>query len=237
MVGHRAPDVGSIVPGVTRADAERMLGVRLCRLGVADAVTYDVYQFDASRPANPAAGAAVMLADLFTLGLMETTPRAHRRAWPVRQVAIGYDDTNRIRFVSKAWAGTSTDCGCMRSRFPSDTGIPATAIPAPLAGAATLDATFAWDSAFTVIVDGHSVAGNPTRLSAGTHEIEFRSSLRGSFMYGASGNGYAIYADVTLQAGRAYRLEHEPYSVASGTRDVFWIRDTESNEVLHCTGG
>jgi hypothetical protein len=241
MVGVREPDLTRIQPGDPRSQAERMLGKRLWRPGSAEGLTYDVYQYEAGRPAEPLWGTAVLILDVYTLGMAELPAADARKFAPVKQVAVAYDEQDRVRLVSQPWqvpGGTFEPCRRMRSVLPADSGVPSTAHPSPTdrpPGVALEVAILELDSPIHATIDGRKVEGSVVELPPGRHTVDYQASLGGSVMYGATVLSRYGSAEVELLPGRLYRLKHKRfYGWPRKRADIFWIEDVDSGETLHC---
>ena len=240
IVGVREPDLTSIQTGDQRSRVESMLGKRLWRPGLADGLTYDIYQFEAGRPARPLFGAMGLGLDVLSMGIMEFNTKDLRKFAPAKQVAVAYDEQDRVRFVSPPWlVKTDGPCKRLRSHLPADSGVPSTARPSPgvhLDGSASEVATLELDSQIQVTIDGRKIEGRVVELPPGRHTVDYSAALGGSILYGAILLSYDdILADVELVPGRRYRLKRDRlYPGYQQRADVFWIEDVESGETLHC---
>jgi hypothetical protein len=234
MVGVREPDPTRIKADDQRSQVEKTLGERLWRAGSADGVTYDIYQYEAARPADPGHGAAHILGDILTLGAT-AAQRADAKALsaPFKQVAVAYDERDRVRFVSRPWSvGSPEPCRRMRSLLPVDSGVPSNARPSPLAertGSASGSTTLTWswgNRGLVKAIDGHKPEERVVELRPGLHKVELAAYLNKEVV------------DVELLPGRRYRVNAESFIPGGGTGlDVTWIEDVESEEVLACVSG
>lgn len=240
MVGVSEPDLTKIQPSDERAHVERMLGERLWRLGLADGLTYDIYQYKASQPTRPGWGAVALGLDVLSLGIMEFNVRDAMKARPVKQVAVAYDEQDRVRFMSQPWGvAVVGPCRRMRSLVPADSGVPSTVRPSPIAhpvGSASEVAILELDRQVHVMVDGREIEGHVVELPPGGHDVDYSAVLGGSHLYGAVLLPYnETFGYVELLPGRRYRVERERFYPGYRQRaDVFWIEDVGSGETLKC---
>jgi hypothetical protein len=167
--------------------------------------------------------------DVLSLGIMEYNMIDVMKADPVKQVAIAYDEQDRVRFVSQPWPVIRTGpCRRMRSLVPANFGIPSTVRPSPMAhpvSSASDIAILELDSQIHAI-DGRKLEGRViwksvvVELPPGHHTVNYSS---------------AVLADVELLPGRLYRVKRERSYPGYQTRvDFVWIEDVDSGEILHC---
>jgi hypothetical protein len=69
--GEKGIDVTKIQPGLTRSEAEAVLGPSIKKWKSPSGVTYRIYQYDSGRPPNVSDAAGAALMDIMTLGLLE----------------------------------------------------------------------------------------------------------------------------------------------------------------------
>jgi hypothetical protein len=202
MVGVREPDLTRIKPDDQRSQVEKILGERLWRAGSADGVTYDIYQYEAARPADPGHGAAQLLQGILTFGAT-AAQRADAKAIsaPFKQLAVAYDARDRVRFVSQPWSVNSPKpCRGMRSLLPADSGVPSNARPSPLAdrtSSASESATLTWswgNRGFVKGIDGHKPEERVVELRPGLHKVQLAAYLNEENV------------DVELLPSRRYRV-------------------------------
>lgn len=239
-LGVSEPEVSAIQLGQTRGQVEKILGERLWRLGSSEGVTYDIYQFEKAQRARPVAGLATFLMDYITLGLFEGMVADCKEGEWVKQIGIGYDDGDTVRFVSEPWGvGGGGPCRRMRSLVPAASGLPLNAKPAPVADPerrASERATLEIESGINVLIDDRRVDGPRVDLRAGRHTLSHDTVLGGSVMYGATIFRKAdTFADLHFAAGRLYRLQTERFYCVNDRVIVFWLDDVDSGEVLACS--
>jgi len=232
MRGATEPDFSKVQPADKRSHVESALGERLWRVGSADGVTYDIYQYEADRPAQPLRGAGFFVAEAITFGTEELELGLFRESWPIKQVAVGYDAQDRVRFVSSPWSvNAAPPCRRMRSLLPSNSGIPSTAHPSPMAdpGAPASELAIVrigWGyRGIGLTVDGHKADKRVFELSPGHHKVNAEPT---SILHTGSD------ADVELFAGRFYSLKSDSYMTPSEFVDFYWIEDVDSGETIHC---
>jgi len=240
MVGVSEPDLTKIQPADERSHVERMLGERLWRLGLADGLTYDIYQYKATQPARPVLGTVALGLDVLSLGIMEFNLRDAMKARPVSQVAVAYDEQDRVRFVSQPWDVAAVGpCRRMRSLVPADSGVPSTIHPCPMAhrvSSASEVAILELDRQLHVMIDGREIEGHVVELPPGRHAVDYSAILGGSHLYGAVLLPYdETFGYVEVLPGRLYRVKRERFYPGYRERaDVFWIEDVDSGETLKC---
>jgi hypothetical protein len=241
-IGIREPKLTSLNVGDTRAQVEGRLGKRLWRPGSADGLTYDIYQYQAALPAAPWWGVFGFAMDFFTLGLSELTFREGMKSLPLKQVAVAYDEMDRMRFVSQPWGvptGLVGPCAATRSLLPGNSGVPATASPTIEQAAVgsrlvTLDfgSTHVRDIS---LIDGVKPKERFVELPPGQHTVKFNGRLGGSVLLSAARlTSYGDSLEVQLLRGRVYRLKHQRVRSLEARADVFWIEDVHSGETLQC---
>ena len=179
LVGVKEPDLSRIKIAAQRSQVEKVLGKRLWSAGSANGQIYDIYEFYRARPQRLGWAVADLGADYFTAGTLELIAADAKKFWPVKQVAVAYDDQDRVRFVSRPWRVESTTPPCRRMRclLPADSGVPVNARPIPESrrGGPTADsAAVKWSSGVRVAVDGHLLEGSEAKLPPGFHEIRYR---------------------------------------------------------------
>ena len=224
MVGVSEPDLTKIQPSDQRSQAEKTLGERLWRAGLANGVTYDIYEYEAAQPARPFWGMGMGVAEALTFGSAEMELHNRRKMFcPFKQVAIAYDAQDRVLFVSRPWSVVAPPpCRRMRSLLPADSGVPSTARPSLAADrpdSASKVAILKLGRAGTnVTIDSFEPEGRLVELTPGLHKVN--------------------YADVEILPGREYILQHEEFFIEAGDRTyerVFWIEDIDSGETLYCS--
>jgi hypothetical protein len=233
LLGYSEPDVTQIHAGDPRHRVERTLGGRLWRAGSADELTYDIYQFKAHRPARPLLGAFLVALDYGTAGIAELyihNDSERDDAAPVRQVAVAFDETDRVRFVSQPWYVTGYGpCRRMRSVLPADSGVPPSTHPAPISGRAISAFDVAHleiDWGMSANIDGRKPERRTLDLPPGTHAVT------------SSEGPNTIASDIEFLPGRRYRLKYEhmlTQLLKELETDFLWIEDADSGEVLRCT--
>lgn len=105
--GTRGVDVDHIQPGVTRTQAEAVLGKPKRDWISRDGVQYFTYEYDTGRPPNISDATGFVIMDLVSLGLWEVIDAAHGHAVLNRslppstsaRVVISYDDTDVVRGI------------------------------------------------------------------------------------------------------------------------------------------
>jgi hypothetical protein len=240
FVGVREPDLNKIQMADQRSQVEQMLGKRLWRLGSTEGSTYDVYQYKAAQPARPGFGVFALIMDTLTLGMIEYNAAEAKKFWPVKQVAVAYDEQDRVRFLSQPWSVSAMGpCRRMRSIIPAISGVPSTVRPSTVAhqiGAASAVAVLELDKQIHVAIDGHKIEGQVVELPPGRHAVSYSANLGGSVLYGAMILTYDnTFDDVELLPGRHYRLKRERFYPGWEARaDAFWIEDVDSAETLQC---
>jgi len=226
-IGVSEPNLTEIKPFDRRSDAEKMLGERLWHVGVADGLTYNIYQFESDQPPRPMLAVGAIVMDIITVGLFELSVQP-RNLTEAKQVAVAYDRKERVVFVSKPWPIMSVGpCRRQRSLIPADSGVPVTARPEPVVGLARstpstaklglMKHLFGW---YPVSVDGREFKGNVIELPSGNHEISSRY--------------WGSFATVELLPGRVYQLKTENYYGYKKSKWFFFIEDVISSEVLQC---
>ena len=227
MFGVSEPNLAEIKPGSQRSDAEKVLGKRLWHVGVADGLTYDIYQFESEQPTRPMIGVGVLFADIITLGELELSVHPQDLT-PAKQVAVAYDVQGRVDFVSKPWPVEAVGpCRRQRSLLPADSGVPATVRPGSISGSSgsrenvsKLDVDV-WGIPrwmMVVSIDGNEFKGNVIELPPGHHEIIYHGRP----------------ATVELLPGRRYRLGREHFFGYKKANSFYFIEDVDSREILHC---
>lgn len=241
MVGNSEPDLTRIQQNDPRSQVERIFDKRLWRPGSAEGLTYDVYQYEASRPPEPLWGIFVLGLSVYTLGMLELLQvGAGDETASVKQVVVAYDEQGRVRFVSEPWAvpeGKFGPCRRMRSVLPADSGVPSSAHPSPAdgpTGVALETAILELDGRIEATVDGRKVEGQTVELPPGRHRVDYQASLGGSVMSGPMFSSYDASAEVDLLPGRVYRMDTKRFYGASSRADLFWIEDVESGETVYC---
>jgi hypothetical protein len=223
IVGVHEPNLSRIQPTDQRSQVEKTLGERLWRAGSADGLTYEIYQYEEARPAHPILGTIGLGLDVLSFGVLEAEAGDARQLFaPVKQVAVTYDDQDRVVSLSRPWSVDAVGpCRRMRSLLPADSGVPPTAQPAPRAdrtASASRVATlkFAWlDRGFVMSIDGRKPEARVLELAAGLHKVND--------------------AAVELLPGRLYRMKSDLFIPQPGESvTIVWIEDTESGETLHC---
>ncbi len=221
MVGVDEPDLAEIKTGSERIVVEKILGKRLWYVGVSDELSYDIYQYDKERPAEPLLGIAFLGLDVFTLGSLDLM--AHPGDFGhAEQVAVAYDNQDHVAFVSKPWP--AQDVGpCRRQRYqiPKDAGVPADTHPMPLQGlsGADLNTAVLEDGDLEVeAIDGQVPKEKVIKLLPGYREVKH--------------HGYVATAE--FYPGRHYRMEHEHFYGYEGYSPFIFIEDVGSRETSLC---
>jgi len=240
MVGVGEPDFTKIQPTHSRTQVEQVLGKRLWRAGNANGFTYDIYQYKAGQRARPVTGTAVLAFDVISFGLFEYNVADAKKYAPVKQVAVSYDEHDRVQSVSPPWSVNQVG-PCRRSRnlIPPNSAVPATARPSPLPGLSGPSgglASLEVEHRIHAQVDGVKLEKRTIQLPPGLHAVSFSTVLGGSILYGSMSISYdGHFADVELMPGRQYRLKTTRlYGGYRSREDFFWIEDVESGEVLAC---
>jgi hypothetical protein len=94
-----AVDVTKIQPGLTRTEAEVVLGAPIREWKSPSGVTYRTYQYDSGRPPNFSEAAAGVFVDVFTLGLIEFAVMVEGTSLlsnAMTRVVVSYDDQDVI---------------------------------------------------------------------------------------------------------------------------------------------
>lgn len=227
MFGVNEPNLAELKPGTNRSEVEKNLGERLWHVGVAEELTYDVYQFESEQPAKPISGVLILAFDFFLLGGPELGYHP-RDLNPAKQVAVAYDSLDQVVFVSKPWSVEFVRGPCRRKRslLPADSGVPATARPKvviELAGStpstARMEMDF-WDPWGVAIirVDDYEYNKKSIELSPGSHKVEI----------------YGPGETIELLSGRIYRIKNESFVGYERSHPFRFIEDVESREVLQC---
>lgn len=221
MVGVNEANPAEVKTGTRRPDVEHILGKCLWHVGVADGLSYNIYQFEREQPAKPVAGIFGLGLDYITLGSFELM--AHPREFgQAKQVAVAYDRENRVAFVSIPWP--ARDIGpCRRQRYllPENSGIPDTARPIPLNSldGSILNTAILYDKDLEIeTIDGHVPEEDVIELLPGRHEVKH--------------HGYV--AMVTFFSGRHYRMEHESFYGYARFKPFYFIVDMDSDETMFC---
>lgn len=98
--GDKGSDVTKIQPGLTRTEAEAVLGSSVREWKSPTGVNYRTYQYDGGRPTNVSDAIAVGLLDVMTLGIMEaviaTGPDTMEEKRTTSRVVISYDEQDVI---------------------------------------------------------------------------------------------------------------------------------------------
>jgi hypothetical protein len=222
MVGVNEPDLSEVTPGIHRLEAEKILGERLWHVGVADGLSYNIYQYEVGQPARPIFGAVSYVMTFLSLGVMERVMSDGLNFGPVKQVAVGYDGKDRVVSVSRSWSIESTIVGpCRRQRYllPTDSGVPDATRPGSATGFyASLPSSLKGSARVKATVNGQKLQRKNVMLPPGRHEVSY-------------GGRVAI---VDLLPGRHYRLERKSVMGHERSRPFLWIEDIDSREVLHC---
>lgn len=241
MTGTQEPDIANIHLGDHRSSVEKLLGAPLWSPGIADGVSYEVYQWEIERQPELGKASFALFADYLSLGLFEMTLKDVEEFECHKQIAVGYDEQGRVYSVSPdTWyACEPGPCKRMRSRMPADSSVPPAARPPSVRSSdhsGEAMATLEVDSYIhKVIVDGQPRSERDIALPAGLHSIAYATELGGSIMLGPMLQRYrANFEGVELLAGRVYRLQTERFYFWGGRADVFWLEDVESKETLGC---
>lgn len=229
MIGVSEPSLANIQLGDNRSKAEWILGKPLWRVGVADGLTYDIYQYPVARSAQPVLGAAGLVIDAFSLGMLGLTSDPEEFE-PVKQIGVAFDGEDRVRFVSMPWMVSYPGaCKRMRSNLPLNSGIPTTVKPIPRANTINSSSTLATlelVSPTHAKLDGRGVDGPVIEISAGRHTLSY-------YEFGnKSGFDFTVVLDVEFLPGRIYRLDSKTFSSYT---HVAWVEDVDSGEVLQCS--
>ena len=98
--GDKGSDVTKIQPGITRPEAEAVLGSAIKEWKSPTGVIYRTYQYDGGRPTNMSDAIAVGLLDVMTLGIVEAViamgPDTMEKKRTTSRVVISYDDHDVI---------------------------------------------------------------------------------------------------------------------------------------------
>ncbi len=105
--GEEGADVTKIQPGLTRSEAEAVLGSSVKEWKSPAGVNYQTYQYDGGRPANTSDATAIALIDIMTLGIFEAVeaitadnPHSFRKFMEKKRttsrVVISYDEQDFI---------------------------------------------------------------------------------------------------------------------------------------------
>jgi len=226
--GVREPDLTFLQHAERRVQVEKVLGRREWTPGSADGLTYEIYQFRAAQPSRPVLGAVILAVDALSFGSMEIGLRDANDFKPVKQVAVGYDDQDMVRFVSKEWlVDTPGPLRRMRSVLPKEANIPELARPVPQprqsdpAGQITI---LERELLTKVEVDGSPLKGHQAKLEPGPHTVDYSVGLT---------RGHGV---IKMLPGRSYYIRSHHYITGYHTTgDLIWIEDQGSDEVLHCS--
>jgi hypothetical protein len=98
--GEKGADVTGIQPGVTRANAEAILGPPVRKWTSSTGIRYTTYYYDAGLPPNMADAAGAVLMDLMTVGIFELVVAINKKPWIldhiVDGVVISYDNRDVV---------------------------------------------------------------------------------------------------------------------------------------------
>ena len=230
-IGIDGPDFTKIKPGTQRIDAEKILGKRLWHVGVADGLNYDIYQFEAEQNADPMLGAIILGLDFISLGSFELELNDPLNFMRVKQVALAYDDQDRVAYVSNPWLLDKEVGPCRRQRYLLQlAGVTTKPRPEPLTGLALsspsnakLDMDIPWNEKIVASVDGHELEDSSVELPSGHHEVKVDYD-----------GGRTDTATVELLPGRFYRLKLKKIYGYARMHPFYLIEDVNSGEVLHC---
>ncbi len=239
LLGADEPDLAAIKLGASREDAESHLGGRLWSPGSADGLTYEVYQYDVERPSLPLMAFAALCIDVITLGFAEYGLAHAREFAPFKQVAVGYDGKDKVRFVSQPWTVADNKIGPgRRTRAALASGAALAARPEPGGDKSVRASHFAvldlgsWGG---VTIDGRKAGGRRVELLPGFHRIKAEQEIMVPGRLLPSFPDYKVVADVELIAGHAYRADLKLFrGWPHGKAHVFWIEDLGTGEVLYC---
>ena len=224
MIGATEPDLTKIPLGGHRSQAEEVLGERLWRLGLDGGLTYDIYQYKATREAQPISGAFVLAVDSFALGLTEMQYWEQRKFFLVKQVCVAYDDRDFIRFVSQSWPVPDDTLGpCRRKRtlLPINSGIPLDARPSS-AGTNQSDSA----SNLAIVEVDLNVSGTIDNLKIDKPRVFELPPGFHTFK-----DDYGIGFSFELFSGRLYRLKD--YKV-NRLLHLLYVEDVNSGETIQC---
>lgn len=247
MWGVDEPDLTLVTLEKKRSDAERIVGRPLWRVGTEHDITYDIYQYEAAYPgmhdvgSHYAAGwatvAYLMFAPVFELWLHVERTHLNRS----KQVAIGYDTDNTVRFVSMPWEIPRETIGAarkMRSLIPPDAGVPLSARPAPLgraAGVAPEDATLdvRVPRRIIVLINGEAAKGRRLILPPGRHSMEVRPPRRRVIADAVTLGEVSELREIEFMPGRQYTLRYRKFNLGfMYVGEVLWIEDAASGEAI-----
>lgn len=238
IVGESEPSISNIQLGDPRTKAEKVIGKPLWHAGIADGLTYEIYQYTAERPAEPWIAPLVLLYYPMTLGMLELLAIDAKEFDQVKQIAVAYDAEGFVRVVSEPWLVSDLGaCRRMRSLIPSDSGIPVAAKPSPqgdqIVPASTRASLHMVKPSYATL-DGHGVDGPVVSLAAGHHTLRYAvcDSTKGwGPLSRMKGPCREIVWDFELLPGRVYRLNREDYWPPA---TVAWIEDIDSGETIQC---
>jgi hypothetical protein len=98
--GENGTDVTGIQPGVTRANAEAILGPPVREWTSSTGIRYTTYYYDAGRPPNMPDAAAAGILDLITVGIFEFVVAINAKPWILDHhtdvVVISYDNRDVV---------------------------------------------------------------------------------------------------------------------------------------------
>ena len=87
--GEKGADVTAIQPGVTRANAEAILGPPVREWTSSSRIRYTTYYYDAGRPPNMSDAVAVGILDLVTVGIFEFVVAINEATQPLDHITYG----------------------------------------------------------------------------------------------------------------------------------------------------
>lgn len=240
IVGVSEPSVSKIQLGDQRTKAEEVLGKPLWHVGVADGLTYEIYQYTADRPAQPEIAPLVLLLYPLTLGTLELLAVDAKEFDPVKQIGVAYDAENRVRFVSEPWIVSDLGaCRRMRSLIPVDSGIPFAAEPLlrhdQVGGSTSTPVRLHLINPGYATLDGRGTDGPVVGVAPGRHTLRYAvcDSTKGwGPLSRMKGPCREVVFDFELLPGRTYHLKRENYWPPA---TVAWLEDIDSGEVIQCS--
>jgi hypothetical protein len=180
--------------------------------------------------------------DIVTLGLTEDNVAGLIKNAPAKQTVVAYDEHDRVRSVSTAWAVPLEAHGpCRRSRalVAAEAGIPETARPAALPGRTSTVATLKLGRRPSVTINGRRTKTDTAELAPGPYALDCELYRRQCALCdpGTTSSCNAGSPSVEWLAGRVYRLMYTRLYFGFNRQDILWIEDVDSRETLSCVAG
>lgn len=236
IVGVSEPSVTKIRLGDQRTKAEEVLGKPLWHVGVADGLTYEIYQYAAARPAQPEMAPLILLLYPLTMGALELVFHDAKEFDPVKQIGVAYDAENHVHFVSEPWIVSDLGaCRRMRSLIPVDSGIPVAAKPLLQHEQILTPVRLHLINPGYVTLDRRGTDGPVINVAPGRHTLRYAvcNSMKGwGPLSSMKGPCREVVFEFDLLPGRTYHLKREDYW---GPATVAWLEDIDSGEVIQCS--